>query len=53
MDNKDIIVYLGLWEKLNNDDYKIVNLQPLKIWKVYNLIFGINNQKEKRILWEI
>ena len=43
MSNKDSFAFYSLLKELNNDDFKIVNLQPLKIWKVYNLIFGINN----------
>lgn len=31
MRNKDVIAYLGLWEKLNNENFKGTNLRPLKI----------------------
>ncbi len=29
MRNKDVILYLGLWEKINNETSKVTNLRPL------------------------
>ena len=31
MRNKDVISYLGLWEKLHNPDFKGTNSRPLKM----------------------
>ena len=30
MRNKDVIAYLGLWEKLNNEDFKGVEFDAFK-----------------------